>query len=72
MGAPYIYDISSLRVNTCISVQSKILICSITLEEAEHRTEAKRLRKGEDYDDVVYILYVFWIQGQEENYFCEL
>jgi hypothetical protein len=58
--------------NACISVQSTILVCSITLEEAGNRKEAKRLRKGEDYDDVVYVSYVFWIHGQEEYYFCEL
>jgi hypothetical protein len=50
--------------NPCISVQSKILICSITLEEAGHRREANRLRIGDDDDDdVVYISHVFWIQG---------
>jgi hypothetical protein len=38
------------------------VICSMTIEEAGHRKEVKRLRKG-DYDDVVYISYVSWKLG---------
>jgi len=32
------------------------------MEEERHRKDGKRLRKG-DYNDVVYISYVSWIQG---------
>jgi hypothetical protein len=44
----------------------------MTLEEAGHRKEAKRLGKGEEYNDVLYISYVSQIQEKEKNCFCEL